>query len=778
MKDNTPAITHFPAAADVSTGLEWIQWKVDEAAAVAGNCASVFFYRHNDCALEPLAYSGLDSEDLCLECLLAANAQAQSSLRAVCVEWTHTTAAASPLYYHALPLFDTNAGDAMVGVWGIVSSATFLAGDYCTERILCRAGHEVGHESELIALRRGNAQLTRQLENSPLGAIELDHARKITAWNPAAARIFAISADDAIGANADTLLWAEVTEQERRELFDPRVRHTRRNIYHRLGTGKMIIAEWNITPLGDNGGEGYIALVGDVTRQREALSALARREQEQSDILNAMADAAITINDRGVILTFNQAAVHMFGYQQREAIGKKVNMLMPKGIADAHDGYISNYLQTGQAKVIGLGRELEGLHKNGSHFPLRLSVAELPRSDQGGRRFLGTCHDLTEVKEQERRLFHSQKMEALGKLTGGIAHDFNNILGVIAGYANLLEDEVDEDEPAFRYIREIDRAAERGGKLTKRLLYLSKHRKMETSKVNLGEIVEAMQYVLSRTMTPSITVHLDIDDTGYLANINADFLEDAILNLSINAMHAMEGGGNLWISTRACIEVPESMAKFYDVTPGEYLAISVKDDGCGIPSDILDKVFDPFFSTKGDKGTGLGLSQVYGYMRQMGGFIRLKSKADVGTTFILYIPQLAETVTVAPQAVEVEAAVGGSETILVVDDEKALIETCSKTLQKAGYTVFTANGVAAATTILETQSLDLLLSDVIMPDGNGFDLAELAYKIAPDIKIRLVSGYADVANNTVNEDLAANILHKPYSQIELLNAVRVTLDVD
>ena len=385
---------------------------------------------------------------------------------------------------------------------------------------------------------------------------------------------------------------------------------------------------------------------------------------------------------------------------------------------------------------------------------------------------------LDALDERNEQLRRSQKMEALGKLTGGIAHDYNNMLGVVLGYTELLQMALADNNPKLaKYTDHIQHAAERGAKLTKKLLGFSRHMGGQAIMLSLNSTLADEQQMLEKTLTPRINLILDLEQNLWSVWLDDGDLEDALLNMCINAMHAIEDQGQLIIQTRNVV-IDEHKARAIQVTPGEYVKMTLKDSGCGMDQEIQSKIFDPFYSTKGDMGTGLGLSQVYGFVKRSGGAINVYSEVGEGTQFSLYFPRyLGEDKKHETEQALLDEELYGDETILVVDDEKALLGLCETILTKYGYTVICASSATEALEILAEQNVDLLLSDVIMPEMDGYQLAAQVRNKYPDIKIQLASGFSDGRSaNSVDENMRKNLIDKPYDSCVLLKRVRELLD--
>jgi len=532
---------------------------------------------------------------------------------------------------------------------------------------------------------------------------------------------------------------------------------------------------------------GIVLVFNDVTeeyRLREEAesvqSALQNKEKDQREILNSMVDAVITIDETGKIISFNKTAETLFGYQYDEIINQNVNRLMPEVDAIGHDGYLQRYIKSGEANIIGVGREVLGKRKNNDTFPMRLSIAALPMDETKKMRFIGSCHDLSYLKQQEQQLRNSQKMETLGQLTGGIAHDYNNMLGVIMGYSELLKDMVKDQPKLEKYVDQIHHAGERGAKLTKKLLSFSRNHSAESSKININKLLEEQQDMLQKTLTVRIKLLIELADEIWPIWMDSSELEDSILNMSINAMHAMNENildAQLTIRTRN--ETLDSRdAGALNLNAGDYVQLSIIDTGSGMDESTMEKIFDPFFSTKGKQGTGLGLSQVFNFVKRAGGTIQINSEPDHGSTFDIYFPRYHESeIENSTHTDEKEINVKGQEKILIVDDEAALRDLASELLEQQNYQTYCAADAKEALQILEHEHIDLMLSDIIMPGVDGYELAAIVLDNYPKIKIQLASGFTDERHmHMIDSKLHINRLNKPYNAKELLHKVRELLD--
>jgi signal transduction histidine kinase/CheY-like chemotaxis protein len=379
--------------------------------------------------------------------------------------------------------------------------------------------------------------------------------------------------------------------------------------------------------------------------------------------------------------------------------------------------------------------------------------------------------EIAERERAEARLIQAQKMEAVGQLTGGLAHDFNNLLTAVVGSLDLLLRRTD-DEKLSRLARNALQAAERGAQLTAQLLAFSRRQRLTPSAVDPNEVLSGMGDLLARTIGPHIRVETQLNPNLWQAMADRTQIEVMILNLAINARDAMPGGGRLTIATRNVDGVPPELAG--ELTPGQYIAITVSDTGTGMTPAVLAKAFEPFFTTKEQgKGTGLGLSQLYGFAKQSGGTARIDSQEGSGTTVTVYLPRTQAAAETAAPAV-LEARPRERLPVLLVDDDDAVRTVAAAMLEELGYEVHAVGSGAAALKALDSHDFALLLTDVAMPGMNGVELARRVRPRAPDLPILFASGYADI--QTFGEELSDEVLlKKPYRVTDLAGRLEAAL---
>jgi len=504
----------------------------------------------------------------------------------------------------------------------------------------------------------------------------------------------------------------------------------------------------------------------------QAQTALRDSEARLHGVMDNMVDGIITIDEQGIIHSFNPAAERMFGYRAEDVRGQNLKVLMPEPDHSKHDDYIANYKQTRIGKIIGVGaREVLGLRKDGSTFPMELDVSVMHTG--GKRSFIGVVRDISLRREIEAQLRQAQKMEAVGQLTGGVARDFNNLLAVILGNTELLEIELG-DHPLLTI---IDRAATRGAELTQRLLTFARQQELKPRPIDLAELIPDLDNLIQSTLgeTVRITAHVPVG----IWQVTADpgQLESALLNLAINARDAMPEGGALEINCEN-IQVQGSDR----VAAGDYVQIAVRDTGSGMPANVLEHVMEPFFTTKDvGEGSGLGLPIVHGFARQSGADATIESELGTGTVVKLLLPrsEVTDMLNEPMPDEDMNCAQAQQEAILVLEDDPDVRSFAVNALVGLGYRVHEAADANAALQVLdeEAENLDLLLSDVVLPGGvSGPELAAKAKDLYPKLKLVFMSGYAaDLYTHDKIPGFDEILLTKPFRLAELSKAVHDTL---
>lgn len=387
--------------------------------------------------------------------------------------------------------------------------------------------------------------------------------------------------------------------------------------------------------------------------------------------------------------------------------------------------------------------------------------------------------DLTEYRQTQMALNQAQKLKAVGQLTGGVAHDFNNLLTIILGNLAMLEEGLRDNPDLYRSGHTAMNAARRGADLTRRLLAFSRQQALQPRPLAPGQQLQEIAELLQRTLGATIVLETAVDPMVWNIRVDPGQLTNAVLNLAINARDAMPGGGRLRIQASNVTLDTAHASHYPDVVPGDYVRLTVSDTGCGMTPEVVERAFEPFFTTKDlSAGTGLGLSMVYGFVKQSGGHVRIRSQVEVGTAMDLYLPRHVsrsrETIAAGEAALD-ENRLRGRETVLLVEDDPDIRYFMTRTLTGFGYGVHEAtNGREALALLTEIASLDLLLSDMTMPGGiNGYDLVREARRQRSGLRVLLMSGFTD-GSGQLPADCA--LLEKPFQKLDLARAVRLTLD--
>jgi two-component system cell cycle sensor histidine kinase/response regulator CckA len=541
--------------------------------------------------------------------------------------------------------------------------------------------------------------------------------------------------------------------------------------------GRQINVEFvsNVYPV--DGTQVVQCNIRDITERVRAEAALKISETHHRSVFEGAVHGIYRATLEGRFVEVNPALVSMLGYSSAEEVLK---LSLAQGVfAEPEEGVrlLHKWPQTGKIE-----EEVQWRRRDQRLITVRLSGRVLGTENQRAAGLEVIAEDVTERRALEEQLRQALKIEAVGQLAGGMAHEFNNYLGIVLGYSELLLEEAGATEGLRRNVAEIKGATQRAASLTRQLLALSRQQVLEPRVLDVNTVVWETHKLLRRLIPGNIDLVPVLEPSLQPVKVDPAQIQQILINLVVNARDAMLQGGKVVIET-ANVELDEEYAgRHIEVQPGRYVMLAVSDNGSGIDEQTQARIFEPFFTTKQEgKGTGLGLSTVYGIVRQSGGHITVESALREGTRFRIYLPPTAVTeLKVEDETPPMQTEVlSGTETVLVVEDERALRRLISMSLEKRGYTVLAAEDGTEALRILENNpgEIDLVVSDIMMPKLNGLELREKATLLRPEMRFLFISGYAeDTIGRTSHLPQDAGYLEKPFLPIELARKVRALLN--
>jgi PAS domain S-box-containing protein len=639
--------------------------------------------------------------------------------------------------------------------------------------------------------KNASQRMARVIVDTALDAfLQMNETGTVIDWSPKAEAMFGWSRREAIGRKLSDLIIPpenRAAHAERLAEFLKNARHgnpgRRYEAVSLRRDGKRINTEGSVSAL--RRGNGYVinCFIRDITERVQVENDRDRNREFLDRIIENISIAILVKDARDLrYVLVNKAAEELLGLPRGQIVGRTARDIFPAATADVIDNNDDQLLISKSNFFVG-----EHAVQSPDGRTRLVTTNRLTISKQNGevQYILGVVEDVTERRAMEDQLRQSQKMESIGQLTGGIAHDFNNMLQIITGTIDLFRDAVQDKPHLASIVKLISEAADRGADLTGHLLAFARRQPLQPCATDINALTVQSEKLLRRTLGGQIDIELRLEQAVWPALVDPTQLTTALLNLAVNARDAMPNGGKLTLETsnfvvdESCVNGNRDVHREEEAPrSGSYVVIAVRDTGCGIPEAIRQRVFEPFFTTKAvGKGTGLGLSMVYGFIKQSNGYIKLCSEDGQGTTFKLYLPRAAADVVQAMEVPETALA-GGSETILVVEDDPLVRSSLIIQLQGLGYQTLAAANAAEALAIADRgEPFDLLLTDVIMPGGmNGRELSEEMAKRRSPLKVLFTSGYAE--NAIVHHgrvDPGVHLLVKPYRESHLASMARQIL---
>jgi PAS domain S-box-containing protein len=627
------------------------------------------------------------------------------------------------------------------------------------------------------ALRRSEEKYRNILESIHEAYIELDLAGNLVFFNDPCCRMLGYDRHELMGMSYRVFISPEA-HQRMYEAF--------RNIYETGAPaflmdydvlrkdGSKRTHEMSASLIRDASGKpvGFRAVGRDITDRKRAEENLRQSEERFREMARLMPDTIYEADEKGVLTFVNEAAFDKFRYSRDDFSGglNCIDMLAPED----RDRGMKNFVKVLSGEHVGL-TEYIARRKDGGTFPILMhSTVIIRNGTPAGVR--GFIIDISDKKILEEQLIRAQKMEAIGTLAGGIAHDFNNLLMGVLGNVSLMLLNMDSSHPFYDRLKNVEEYVHQGSELTKQFLGFARGGKYEVKPTHLGDFVHRSSEMFGRTKK-EIRIHRKVQEGLWAVEVDRNQMEQVMLNLFVNAWQAMPGGGDLYLSTEN-IELRDSDATPLGVEPGRFVRVSVTDTGVGMDDSVRARIFEPFFTTKGKgRGTGLGLASVYGIVKNHRGFVTVESRKGAGATFTIYLPA-SDKPAQEEQRISAEAP-KGRETILLIDDEKMVLEVGSEMLKRLGYEVLTASGGRAGIETYRSNRdcIHLVVLDMIMPDLGGSETFDGLLDIDPNVKVLLSSGYSLVGQaREIMEKGCRGFIQKPFGIHDLAEKIRKILD--
>ncbi len=625
------------------------------------------------------------------------------------------------------------------------------------------------------------------LASASAGILSITSKGIIRTVNRAACSMFGYESSELIGQNVSILTHGEDRANHDAYLKrylktgETRIIGIGRDVIGRRKDGALFPLHLSIGQFAVGEERFFTGVLIDLSKQKAAEERFAHQQALFRAVYDCLPDPVVITDPAHNVRTVNPAFTRVFGYVTEDLTGHTMEPIFAR-----RDDWIDQCARrAGHCDPTGGNpvRAVDFRRRNGEVFPGTLSSTVIETASKRSLGYLDLIRDISAERRQEAQLMQAQRMEAIGQLTGGIAHDFNNILTVVIGNVELLEMRLDSNETTLALAREAREAAEIGARLTDRLLTFGRRQLLETRSINLNEFVLGLLEILRRAIGEDIDVSTSLAGDLALTEVDPGEVENAVLNLAINARDAMPRGGRLLIETRNSFLDAKATADTPEITPGRYVVLSVSDTGHGMTPEVKTRAFEPFFTTKSSgttgRGTGLGLATIYGFVKQSGGHATISSAPGRGTTVELFLPATpspAVTTSTAPARKDIPSGVG--RRVLVVEDNENVRRLTCRRLTELGYVVADAsNAIAALEQLAERSDFDLVFTDVVMPGGmSGLELAREVTQHFGHIPVLLTTGYAEEMLRAAEADGPSPLLlRKPYSQAELARSIAAAI---
>ncbi|HVY91941.1 MAG TPA: PAS domain S-box protein [Bryobacteraceae bacterium] len=627
------------------------------------------------------------------------------------------------------------------------------------------------------AVRNTTERLSTIVNTSPLAICTLDPDGAVTSWNQASTDMFGWTAEEVIGRPLSSIA-GENSQfdgiSERYERGD-RIAALETSRRHKMGH-LLPVTLWS-APLADHEGRrtGTLIISADISQRKEDERALAQTEAGFRLLFENYPQPMWVFHAKNFqFLEVNQTAIAHYGYSRDEFLAMRATDLRSPQEVDRFTKRV-NQETAAVAQNVGSWQ-----HRLKSGKTIEVEIVAHRLTFQGQPAILSVLTDVTEKRKLDEQLRQSQKLEAVGRLAGGVAHDFNNLLTVIIGYADLLRTSIQSGSSEGHAVEEIGLAAERASSLTRQLLAFSRQQVLKAEILNLNESIEKIQPMLARLIGENVQIATELHGELWAVSADPGQIDQIIVNLAVNARDAMSNGGKLAIQTSNVVLTEDYSATHLGVTPGEYVLMSVSDTGHGMDAETQAHIFEPFFTTKEvGRGTGLGLATVYGIVKQSGGEIGVYSEVGMGTSIHVYLPRLHSEDRRGIKSAAPSTPQPGSESILLVEDEDSLRRLIAQLLERAGYAVRSVATVDEALKVCEDRSIaiDLLITDLVLTKGTGWDIAAHALQLRPGLKTLFMSGYSEsAAFGERSLDEGINFIQKPFSMSDLRARIRKVLE--